>query len=97
MQGLLFDQEERQKQSRVDAVANEIKERFGHPLYGGVTAFGAKAPGRRSVDSGGQEKIGGRKAVAEAIGLPSSFERHSTGTITMAANYSSAVTFYRTC
>ena len=28
-QGMLFDGEERQKQSRVDAVADEIKERFG--------------------------------------------------------------------
>jgi len=28
-QGLLFDGEEREKQSRVDAVADEIKERFG--------------------------------------------------------------------
>jgi DNA polymerase-4 len=29
VQGILFDQEERQKQSQVDAVADEIKERFG--------------------------------------------------------------------
>ncbi len=29
VQGLLFDQEEREKQSQVDAVADEIKERFG--------------------------------------------------------------------
>ena len=28
-QGMLFDGEDRQKQSRVDAVADEIKERFG--------------------------------------------------------------------
>jgi DNA polymerase-4 len=28
-QGMLFDGEEREKQSRVDAVADEIKERFG--------------------------------------------------------------------
>jgi DNA polymerase-4 len=29
VQGMLFDQEERQKQSRVDTVADQIKERFG--------------------------------------------------------------------
>ncbi len=29
IQGMLFDQEERQKQSRVDSVADQIKERFG--------------------------------------------------------------------
>jgi DNA polymerase IV len=29
VQGMLFDSEERQRQSRVDAVADEIKERFG--------------------------------------------------------------------
>jgi hypothetical protein len=29
MQRLLFDQEDRQKQSRVDAVADQFKERFG--------------------------------------------------------------------
>ncbi len=29
VQGMLFDGEDRQKQSRVDAVADEIKERFG--------------------------------------------------------------------
>ena len=28
-QGMLFDQEERQKQSRVDTVADQIKEQFG--------------------------------------------------------------------
>ena len=28
-QGMLFDQEDRQKQRQVDAVADEIKERFG--------------------------------------------------------------------
>ena len=28
-QGMLFDEEEREKQSRVDAVADEIKQRFG--------------------------------------------------------------------
>ena len=29
VQGMLFDGEDRQKQSRVDTVADEIKERFG--------------------------------------------------------------------
>jgi DNA polymerase IV len=29
VQGMLFDGEEREKQGRVDAVADEIKERFG--------------------------------------------------------------------
>ena len=29
VQGMLFDQEERQKQSRLDAVADQVKERFG--------------------------------------------------------------------
>ena len=29
VQGMLFDGEEREKQSRVDTVADEIKERFG--------------------------------------------------------------------
>ena len=29
VQGMLFDQQERQKQSRVDAVADDVKERFG--------------------------------------------------------------------
>jgi hypothetical protein len=29
VQGLLFDQAERQKQSQVDAVADQIKKRFG--------------------------------------------------------------------
>jgi len=29
VQGLLFDQEDRQKQARLDAVADGIKERFG--------------------------------------------------------------------
>ena len=29
VQGMLFDQDDRQKQSQVDAVANKIEERFG--------------------------------------------------------------------
>ena len=55
-QGMLFDQEDRQKQSRVDAVADEIKKRFATGLCGGVAACEAKAPGRGSVDSGGLRK-----------------------------------------
>ena len=41
VQGMLFDQEERQKQSRVDAVADEIKEQFGTRPCGGAAACGA--------------------------------------------------------
>ena len=52
-QGLLFDGVDRQKQSRVDAVADQIKERFGPGALRRVVAFAAETPGRRSVVAGG--------------------------------------------
>jgi hypothetical protein len=34
VQGQLFDQEERERQSRVDVVADQVKERFGAAALG---------------------------------------------------------------
>jgi DNA polymerase-4 len=39
-QGMLFDWEEREKQSRVDAVADEIKERYGSGSLRRGSSFG---------------------------------------------------------
>ena len=45
VQGMLFDGEERQKQSRVDAVADEIKERFGTTALRRGSSLRGKSPG----------------------------------------------------
>ena len=47
-QGMLFDGEKRQKQSRVDAAADEIKERFGTR---GGTAEGQQSGTRREIQT----------------------------------------------
>ena len=55
-QGMLFDGEKRQKQSRVDVVADAIKERFGMGALRLGSSLRAEGPRTLSVDSGGLRK-----------------------------------------
>ncbi len=45
VQGMLFDQAERQKQSRADAVADQVKERFGAGAIRRGSSFRGESPG----------------------------------------------------
>jgi DNA polymerase IV len=47
VQGMLFDGKEREKQSRVDAVADEIKERFGAGALRRGSSLRSESPGMR--------------------------------------------------
>ena len=64
-EGMLFDGEDRQKQSRVDAVADEIKERFGTGALRRGSSLRGESPRRCSVDSERPRKSTARAAVAE--------------------------------
>ena len=66
VQGMLFDGEDRQKQSRVDAVADEIKERFGRGPAEGEQPSGRKPQDAVASILAEQRKLAARQRPCQA-------------------------------
>jgi len=92
-QGMLFDGDERQKQSQADAVADQIKERFG---TGGFTE-GEQPSGRKPQDAVASILRGSGNRPPDSRGRDQGASarlwRLSTGTIRPAADYPFGCTF----